>query len=60
MSDPEIRDLQVATARAYAIAERLAFELDATVQDLMQHVHTRPRRTKADTSTSPDSPEAGE
>lgn len=53
MNDPEIRDLQVATARAYAIAERLAFELDETVRDLMQHVHLRPGSKKTDTSDKP-------
>lgn len=38
MADPEIRDLQIATARAYAIAERLAHELDRTVTDLLEYV----------------------
>lgn len=36
--DREIRALQVATARAYAVAGRLAEELDNTVADLMRHV----------------------
>lgn len=38
MSDPEIRDLQVATARAYAMAERLAHELEHTVMELLEYV----------------------
>lgn len=42
MSDPEIRDLQVATARAYAIAERLAQELESTVTELVEHTRERP------------------
>lgn len=36
--DPEIRDLSIATARAYAIAERLAYELENTVEDLVDHI----------------------
>lgn len=50
MKDPEIRDLQIATARAYAIAERLAEELEGTVVELMHHVKERPVFVPADTS----------
>ena len=50
VADPEIRDLQIATARAYAIAERLAFELEETVGELMEHVHERPVFHPADTA----------
>jgi len=42
MADQEIRDLHVATARAYAIAERLAYELDNTVTELLDYVAVRP------------------
>lgn len=47
MADPEIRDLQIATARAYAIAERLAHELEGTVTELLDRV--RPEDVAADT-----------
>lgn len=52
MADPEIRDLQVATARAYAIAERLASELESTVVELMSRVGDRPQFHPADTASS--------
>ena len=48
VKDPEIRDLQIATARALAIAERLACELDDTVTELMKHVGERPRLRPVD------------
>lgn len=54
MKDPEIRDLQIATARAYAIAERLAYELEGTVTELMEHVTDRPKFIPADTSHNAD------
>ena len=48
MHDPEIRDLQVATARAYAIAERLASELENTVAELLNHVQSHPHGDSVD------------
>lgn len=48
MVDPEIKDLQIATARAYAIAERLAHELESTVAELLDRV--RPDAFEADTA----------
>lgn len=50
MVDPEIRDLQIATARAYAIAELLACELESTVVELMNRVSDRPQFHPADTT----------
>lgn len=41
-TDPEVRALAIATARAYAIAERLASELENTVEDLVDHIGHRP------------------
>lgn len=43
--DPEIRDLAVATARAYAIAERLAEDLNDVVTDLSDYIRERPQYT---------------
>lgn len=36
--EPNVRDLTLAYARAIAVAERLAHELDNTVSDLISHV----------------------
>lgn len=47
MPDREIRKLQAETRRAYVVAERLAHELDDTVQALLEHINsvaTTPRR----------------
>lgn len=37
-TDPEVRQLSLAYARAVAVAERLANELDQTVADLVCHI----------------------
>lgn len=45
--DPEIRNLQIETAKAYAVAERLASELEATVAELLDHVGQTPEKESA-------------
>ncbi len=45
--DPQIRELAVQTARAYATAGRLAHELDQTIRDLTRHLH-RPEPERED------------
>lgn len=39
-NDPEVRELSMAYARAVALTERLAYELDKTVLDLVEYVRT--------------------
>ena len=40
--DPEVMKLAVTTARAYAVAERLATELDKTVNTLQEFMRQKP------------------
>lgn len=40
--DPEISELTTAFARAVAVAERLAYELDETVEALITYVRDSP------------------
>lgn len=40
--DPEVQRLAITTARAYAVAERLAHELDNTVTTLQSFIREKP------------------
>lgn len=41
-NDPEVQRLAQTTARAYAVAERLAQELDTTVITLQEFIREKP------------------
>lgn len=49
--DQEIRDLQIATTRAYVMAERLAQELESTVERLIEHVESARGSTEQGAAT---------
>lgn len=53
MADPEVRQLSLAYARAVAITEKLASELDQTVTDLVSFIEKRNGEAVQDGAVAP-------